>query len=60
MRDVMWAGLRESHPHITVVEAGDLIVAMGGLQVAIVRIGEACIASFPAAGDDGARPTMPA
>lgn len=55
-RQVLWAGLQENHPGLTVKEAGELIPAAGGLAAVVGMFGEAFSAAFPQAKDDSARP----
>lgn len=45
-RQMMWAGLREHHPEVTVKEAGELIVAAGGLMKFIEVLNNSFAASF--------------
>lgn len=46
-RQVLWAGLTEHHPNITVKDAGELIAAAGGLVRIVSLFGEAFAAAFP-------------
>jgi len=48
MRAVLWAALRKHHPDIDLLAAGDLIQE-AGLQVVVVKLGEAIQAAFPEA-----------
>lgn len=54
LRALMWAGLVEHHPNVTIIEAGDLIGLMGA-DMAGSKIGEALQAAFPQP-DTNARP----
>lgn len=55
MRQMLWAGLLERHPDITLKEAGELIPAAGGLVGAMVLFNKAFQVAFPAP-DDKPRP----
>lgn len=55
LRTVMWAGLREYQPKITLDAVGDIIGELG-LQKAGEIIGDALAKAFPAG--DGARPSL--
>lgn len=58
VRAVFWAGLVEHHPDLTVKQAGELMLAMGGTGAALTEIGKALAAAFPEAAD-GENPRMP-
>jgi hypothetical protein len=45
-RQVLWAGLLEHHPELTVKEAGELIPAAGGLMKIVSLFNEAFEANF--------------
>lgn len=47
VRALMWGGLRDRHPDITLVAAGELIPHIGGMVGAIEKIGEAFKRAFP-------------
>lgn len=49
VRVVLWAALRERQPEVTVKEAGELMVAAGGMVASLAKINEAFAASFPEA-----------
>lgn len=55
-RQILWAGLREHHPELSVKEAGELIPAAGGIAELIKLFGEAFSASFPQPKANGSRP----
>lgn len=58
VRALLWGGLRQHHPDIDLIGAGDLIETAGGPGPALDKIGEALISAFPEekAGDDTANP----
>lgn len=56
MRAVLWAGLRERHPDITLEQAGDLLLDGGGMFVIAQKVSEALTLAFPQAETKGARP----
>lgn len=51
MRQLLWAGLLERHPDITLKEAGELIPAAGGLVGAMDLFNKAFTAAFEKPGD---------
>jgi len=53
VRAVLWAGLREHHPDVTLKEAGDLIVKAGGIMVVIGLLSQAITLAFPETEQDG-------
>lgn len=55
-RSLVWAGLREHHPKVSVKEAGDLIIQAGGIAGIMPTIAEALAAGFPEAKDGGENP----
>lgn len=59
LRKVMWAGLQEHHSDIDLKAAGELIVAAGGMIVAVGIIGKAFMLAFPQAKDGESPPPMP-
>jgi hypothetical protein len=46
VRACLWAGLQKHHPTMTVEEAGDLVVALGGLAGAVGAINSSMTAAF--------------
>ncbi|MEO1067397.1 MAG: GTA-gp10 family protein [Pseudomonadota bacterium] len=52
LRAMFWAGLRDSHPDISVDDAGRIMTELG-ITEASAKIGEAFVAAFPASDDDG-------
>ncbi|MPZ58436.1 MAG: hypothetical protein GEU91_18475 [Rhizobiales bacterium] len=57
LRKVLWAGLREHHPDLTLKDAGELILGAGGMVGLFPHIERAIAAAFPAATESGdARP----
>ena len=60
MRAILWAGLREHHPSLTLAEAGDVMTEMGGLAKAVEIIAEGFALAFPEPQANGAdRPQKP-
>ena len=61
LRQVVWVGLREHHPDISLKDAGELIVAVGGLQKMMEHVGAAFQRAFPddEAKGKGNRPQKP-
>lgn len=61
VRQVMAASLREHHPDLSLQDAGELIIAAGGLTAMVGKIGEAFAAAFPEgqAGSGRGRPQKP-
>ena len=55
VRALLWGGLRQHHPDIDLIGAGDLIERSGGPGPALDKIGQALISAFPEA-DETARP----
>lgn len=55
-RQVLWAGLQEHHPELTVKEAGELIPKAGGMLKVMETFGAAFSAAFPQEKDDSPRP----
>ncbi|MGY3359745.1 hypothetical protein ACVWZK_006408 [Bradyrhizobium sp. GM0.4] len=49
IRHVLHAGLLESHPEMTLKEAGELILTAGGAAVVLGKISDALGKAFPAA-----------
>lgn len=50
MRAIVWAGLRDKHPGVTISQAGDLtqaLIAEHGTEGAGVVVGNALVAAFP-------------
>lgn len=47
VRKILHAGLREHHPDLTEVEAGELIVGAGGSVVIMTKFNEAMTSAFP-------------
>jgi hypothetical protein len=47
VRAILWAGLREHHPKLTLTEAGDVMTEMGGLSKAVELIADGFSLSFP-------------
>src|SRR5262245_27836205 len=56
IRALFWAGLRDNHPDIELVHAGDLMIAAGGMLKVSELIAEAFSRAFPSAETKGARP----
>lgn len=54
-RIVLWAGLQEHHPDLTIKQAGELILAAGGVENLIGMFDKAFAAAFPPP-DDKPRP----
>lgn len=52
-RSLVWAGLREHHPKVSVKEAGDLIIEMGGVAGIMPTVAEALASAFPEAKEVG-------
>lgn len=48
IRDVLYAGLIEHHPEITVAAAGELIIAAGGAIKVVAKFSDAMAAAYPA------------
>jgi len=48
IRHVLHAGLRESHPDITLKEAGELILSAGGAATVLGKVSDAIAKAFPA------------
>jgi len=62
MRGLMWAGLRQHHPDVDMVAAGELIAGLGMAQAGEL-LGEALSAAFPdreAAGEGATSGELPA
>lgn len=60
LRAILWAGLREHHPGMTLVEAGDVMTEIGGLSKAVELIAEGFTLAFPEPQANGAaRPQKP-
>lgn len=59
VRQVVWAGLRDAHPELTVKQAGELIASSGGLSNMVERIGRAFQLAFPVDEKTGDRPQKP-
>lgn len=55
-RQMLWAGLQEHHPEITVKEAGELIPAAGGMMSVMRMFEKAFKAAFPELKEGDARP----
>lgn len=55
VRMLLWAGLRDHHPEVTVAEAGE-IATDAGFKVAVEKIGEAFKLAFPAAKEGKTKP----
>lgn len=55
VRMLLWAGLRDHHPEVTVAEAGE-IATDAGFTVAVEKIGEAFKLAFPAAKEGKVKP----
>jgi len=53
MREVLHAGLAEHHPEVTLKEAGELLVAAGGVVGAMKKVNAAFGAAFPEAEASG-------
>jgi len=55
MRGLLWAGLRQHHPDLSLVEVGERFLGPGGIGVsgAQVKILDALAAAFPVAKDGG-------
>ncbi len=49
VRALLWGGLRQHHPDIDLIGAGDLIERAGGPGPALDKIGEALVSAFPEA-----------
>ena len=49
VRALLWGGLRQHHPDIDLIGAGDLIERAGGAGAALDKIGAALISAFPEA-----------
>lgn len=47
VRQVLLAGLQEHHPHMTLKQAGELLVNAGGAMVVLGKVNEAFAAAFP-------------
>ncbi|RZJ01815.1 MAG: hypothetical protein EON90_02060 [Brevundimonas sp.] len=58
VRALLWGGLRQHHPDLDLIAAGDLIEQMGGGGVALQKIGEALQSAFPDA-PEGAETANP-
>lgn len=56
IRAVFWAGLRQYHPEVDLIEAGELITRAGGLLKAAELIGKAFERAFPAPETKGRNP----
>ncbi len=54
LRTLLWGALREHHPKMSLVDAGDIIGEIG-IQAVADAVGEALSKSFPA--PDGGRPS---
>ena len=59
LRAVVWAGLRQHQPEITIPQAGEIITALGGMLGAIELIRKSFAVAMPQKDDDTARPPMP-
>ena len=55
-RQMLWAGLREHHPDITVKDAGELIPAAGGMSALLTLFSKAFASSFPSLENKSTRP----
>lgn len=53
MREILHAGLAEHHPEVTLKEAGELLVAAGGVVGAMKKVNSAFEAAFPKAEASG-------
>lgn len=59
LRAIFWAGLQDCHPDLSVKDAGDLMVEVGGVAEAMQLISEAFVLAFPAQEETkGGRPTQ--
>ncbi len=60
-RQLLWSALREHHADVTLKQAGEMIIGMGGMMGAMAKLNEALISAFPeqAAAGDGERPQQP-
>lgn len=47
LRQLLWAALQEEHKGITVMQAGELIAAAGGMNVILNKITDAIQLAFP-------------
>lgn len=47
VRSILHAGLTERHPDITLKDAGEIIIAAGGMVEVMGKVGEAFEAAFP-------------
>lgn len=56
VRALLWGGLRQHHPDVDLIGAGNLIELMGGPGLALDGIGKALISAFPEAKDEPANP----
>lgn len=56
VRALLWGGLRQHHPDVDLIGAGNLIEEMGGPGTALDGIGKALVSAFPEAKDDTENP----
>lgn len=47
VRALLWGGLRQHHPDLTLAAAGELMEKMGGSGPALEKIGEGLVSAFP-------------
>lgn len=57
VRSIVYAGLIEHHPSITLKEAGELIIAAGGSIKVMEKFSEAMAAAFQQKDEDAAPPS---
>jgi hypothetical protein len=56
VRGLLWAGLRDKHPKIDLRQAGDMIVAAGGMMPVFLVISDAFAKAFPPPGQSAENP----
>lgn len=56
-RALLWAGLRAHHPDLTIVDVGNLMLEMGGIQDIEAQLKAAVEASMPTKSDEKAAGT---
>lgn len=56
VRALLWAGLQEHHPDVDLKAAGTLMIAAGGLDGVMPKIGAAFALAFPEAETSAAHP----
>lgn len=59
VRAIMWAGLRDHHPNLTVEEAGEIMTQVGGMLPAVGLVTDAFVLAFPSPEAKDSNPPRP-